>query len=245
MDQKISGYSFIIWHLLCPFIIFLTVILGLEIFHIDVIFSSYFFDFKASEWPLRNNWLIKTVFHDWGQKLSIFMGVAIFIIFAFSCFLKNLKKYSKPLLFLFVSSVSGPIIIAILKNSTHIYCPWSLRIFGGDKPYIKLFDAVDSSLSIGHCFPGGHSGGGFAFISLYYFFMLVNPKYRFYGLGAGVFIGSFFGLTQEVRGAHFLSHDIFSLFICWSLTSIIFIMFFYKQLLWKKKEHLVALLEKA
>jgi len=103
-------------------------------------------------------------------------------------------------------------------------------------PYIHLFDRVDSSLPIGHCFPGGHSGGGFAFVSLYYFFLLTNPKYKFHGLGAGLIIGSVFGLTQEMRGAHFLSHDVFSLLICWTATSILFIIFFYKQLIWLIKK---------
>jgi membrane-associated PAP2 superfamily phosphatase len=243
MKKKINGYLFIILHILCPVIILLTIIIGLELFNIDVILSSFFYDFESNEWPLKNDWLTKTVFHDWGQKLSIFMGVIIFILLLFSFFFKKLKQYSKPLLFLFISSISGPILIAILKNSTHIYCPWNLEMFGGNKPYIKLLDAVDSSLSIGHCFPGGHSGGGFAFISLYYYLMLVNPKYRFYGLGAGIFIGSIFGLTQEVRGAHFLSHDVSSFFICWVLTSTLFIMFFYKQLFIEKKECLVVLIE--
>ena len=158
------------------------------------------------------------------------MGVIVFLTYIFSLVKKSLKKYSKALLFLFLASVSGPGLIAFLKGSTHIYCPWSLKVFGGDKPYIHLLDTVDSSLSVGHCFPGGHSGGGFAFICLYYFFIVVKPKYRFYGLGLGFFIGTVFALTQEMRGAHFLSHDIFSLFICWFLSSLLFVAFFYKEL---------------
>ena len=35
-----------------------------------------------------------------------------------------------------------------------------------------------------------------------------------YGFG-GLVLGGVFAATQEVRGAHFLSHDLFSLVICW------------------------------
>lgn len=229
--EQYDAYSFIIWHLILPIILLLSVAVGLEFFNIDYLFSSLFYDSKINEWPLQDFWLTKKVFHDWGQKLSIGMGGIVFLILIMSFFIEKLKQYSKLFVFLFIASITGPIIIAILKSSTHIYCPWSLQLFGGNKPYIHLFDSVDSSLSIGHCFPGGHSSGGFAFVSLYYFFMLTNPKYKFYGLGAGLIIGSVFGLTQEMRGAHFLSHDVFSLFFCWVVASALFLLFFYRQLI--------------
>ncbi|MCF6202944.1 MAG: phosphatase PAP2 family protein [Methylococcaceae bacterium] len=223
----------------------LFIAVGLEFFNLDYLFSSLFFDFQTNKWPLRDFWLTKEIFHDWGQNLSKGMGGIVFLVLLMSFFIEKLKKHSKLLLFLLVASISGPIFIAILKSSTHIYCPWSLKLFGGNRPYIHLFDRVDSSLPIGHCFPGGHSGGGFAFVSLYYFFVLINPKYKFYGLGAGLIIGLVFGLTQEMRGAHFLSHDIFSLFICWATASTLFLIFFYKQLIWQTKKQYVEINERA
>jgi len=232
MNHKINGYVFVFWHIVLPVVILSTAIAGLEYFNIDYRFSQIFYDFNARQWPLRNNLLTKTIFHDWGQKLSIIMGVVIFIILLLSLFLEKLKPYTRHLLFLFIASVTGPIVIAVLKNSTHIYCPWSLQIFGGDKPYIKLFDTVNSSLPVGHCFPGGHSGGGFAFLSLYFYFMVVKPDYKYRGLAIGLFIGTIFALTQEARGAHFLSHDLSSLLVSWVLMSSLFVLFYRKQLVW-------------
>lgn len=235
MNQKINGYEFVFWHMVCPAVILAATIAGLEYFNVDYQVGRFFYDFEARQWPLRDSLITKTIFHDWGQKLSIIMGVVIFIFLLSSLFLQKLKPYRKHLLFLFLASVTGPVVIAVLKNSTHIYCPWSLEIFGGDKPYIKLFDAIDTSLPIGHCFPGGHSGGGFAFLSLYFFWMVVKPEYKYRGLAIGLFIGIVFALTQEARGAHFISHDLASLLLSWLLMSTWFIVFYHKQLLWDKK----------
>jgi membrane-associated PAP2 superfamily phosphatase len=235
MNHKVNGYQFVFWHIIFPTVILVSVIVGLEYFDVDFRFSQFFYDFETQQWPLRNSLITKTVFHDWGQKLSIIMGVVIFLIFLTSLFLTKLNPYRKHLLFLFLASVSGPIFIAILKNSTHIYCPWSLEIFGGDKPYIKLFDVINGSLPVGHCFPGGHSGGGFAFLSLYFYWMVVKPEYKYRGLAMGLFIGFIFALTQEARGAHFISHDISSLLLCWLLMSFLFIAFYHKQLRWNEK----------
>jgi membrane-associated PAP2 superfamily phosphatase len=84
-------------------------------------------------------------------------------------------------------------------------------------------------MPIGHCFPSGHSGLGFTFVSLYFFFLLVKPERKYYGLSVGLIVGLIFGLAQEIRGAHFFSHDVFSLAICWFSSVLMFLVFFRKR----------------
>lgn len=229
---KIYILDFLTTHLIYPSIIFISLIsliFSIEYFNLDYLLGNLFYDANNKMWPLRDYWLTKTVLHDWGQKLSISMGIITFLSLIASLVYKKWQSYTRLLFYLFIASVSGPILIAILKNFTHIYCPYNLTIFGGDKPYIRLFDPVNINLPIGHCFPGGHSSGGYAFISLYFYMYILNQKYKFHGLSIGIFIGTIFGLTQELRGAHFLSHDICSLFICWFLSAILFVIIFHKQ----------------
>ncbi len=224
---------FLITHFVVPFIAFVLVFSSLEFTRLDLHIAQYFYDSLNHQWPWRDHWLTKTVLHDWGQKLSIGMGVSVFCAFVLSRFKVRFRPYFKLLAFLFLASVSGPILIAVLKSNTHIYCPWDLRLFGGDKPYVRLFDFAGYPLSVGHCFPAGHAGGGYAFISLYFFLLLVKPEYRFHGLATGLAIGLIFGITQQMRGAHFLSHDVFSLAVCWFSSLLLFGVFFWKEVQWR------------
>lgn len=156
------------------------------------------------------------------------------LICLFASFRSNsvFHRYRRELIFLLIASVSGPVSIALLKSNTHIYCPWNLALFGGDKPYVRLFDFVTNNPEIGHCFPAAHAGAGFTFISLYFFLFMVKQEYKSYGLYFGLALGTIYGVAQQVRGAHFFSHDVFSLAVCWFSSLFLFVLFFRKQLQW-------------
>ena len=130
------------------------------------------------------------------------------------------------LFYILIAAVSGPVIVAYLKGHNHICTPWELTIFGGNLPYIRVFDAVPAGTPIGQGFPGGHSSGGFAYISVYFALTAMRSKYRFYGLFLPLLLGLLFSVTQEIRGAHFPSHDMFSFVVCW-LSCQFLSLFFY------------------
>ncbi|MCE9789450.1 hypothetical protein LZ648_17490 [Shewanella chilikensis] len=48
----------------------------------------------------------------------------------------------------------------------------------------------------------------------------MKPKWRFKLLGAVLLIGAVFSLCQEFRGGHFLSHDIASALIGWTMATL-------------------------
>ncbi|MCL7421426.1 MAG: hypothetical protein M8364_11040 [Methylobacter sp.] len=62
--------------------------------------------------------------------------------------------------------------------------------------------------------------------------MLVKPDYKFYGLCFGLGLGMVYGIAQQMRGAHFLTHDLFALAVCWFSSFVLFMLFFRKQLQW-------------
>jgi membrane-associated PAP2 superfamily phosphatase len=221
---------FINYHLILPLIILIAVVLCLELTQLDVWFSSYFYDTKLRLWPYREHWLTQTVLHKGGRYFVYAIGVGLLLLCLASYRASSaFYAYRRHLAFLVLASLAGPLFITYLKSHTHIYCPWDLKLFGGAKPYVRLFDPIDTNLSIGHCFPSGHSGLGFTFVSLYFFFLLVKPKYKYYGLVAGLVAGFIFGINQEIRGAHFFSHDVFALAICWFSSLLLFVIFFSRQ----------------
>ena len=183
---------------------------------LDLWIAHQFYDSAHQQWPLRTLFVTKTLLHDDAQTAIKLFGFLTFILMVLSRISERLSNFRKPLTYLTLASLTGPLIVAILKNTTHIQTPWQLTEFGGDKPYIRLFDSINQALPIGHAFPGGHSSGGFAFLSLYFLFYFCAPAYRYLGLMIPLALGFLFAADQEMRGAHFFSHDMMSLFICWS-----------------------------
>lgn len=196
---------------------------------VDLWLSAHFYDPQFHFWPLRNHWLTEGILHTGGQYLDKAAGLAWLVTFVSSFFNQHLKPFRKLLVFFLFSVAAGPILVWIVKHLTHIYTPWDLQLFHGNQPYIRLFDSVPSGASIGYAFPAGHASGGFAFMGLYFVFLHYKPAYRFHALCLGLFLGFLFGLGQQMRGAHFMSHDIFSLVTCWYASLGIYIIFYYSE----------------
>ncbi len=226
----IKSDNFIKNHLLLPMFALLLLELCLEFTQLDVWLASHFYNVELHQWPYREHWLTQTVLHKVGRYIVYAIGIVLLL-----CWLTAFRSksafyaYRRHLTFLLFASLAGPFIITYLKSHTHIYCPWDLALFGGNKPHIRLFDAIDDRLTVGHCFPSGHSGLGFTFVSLYFFFLLVKPEYKYQGLTAGLLTGFIFGINQEIRGAHFFSHDVFALAVCWFSSLPLFMVFFSRQ----------------
>jgi len=181
---------------------------------LDLKMISPFFDAATKTWPYNKHWLSSTVMHKGANKFVQLVGVSLLFTFIASFFVEKVRKYRKPVGYMLLASLLGPILVSIGKATTHIYCPWDLKIFGGTEPYIRLFDTVPKGAKIGHAFPAGHASGGFAFLSLYFLFKEHKPELRFYGLLIGLVMGFSFGFAQQTRGAHFFSHDLFSAAVC-------------------------------
>jgi membrane-associated PAP2 superfamily phosphatase len=226
----IDRVSFIKSHLILPLIVLAGLLFCLELTQLDVWIASHFYNKETQQWPYRQSWLTQTILHKGGRYFVYAIGIGLLFFCLASCRPKSaFYDYRRHLVFLLSASLAGPLFITYLKSNTHIYCPWDLAIFGGNKPHIKLFDTIGDDLSVGHCFPAGHSALGFTFVSLHFFFLMIKPDYKYYGLSVGLVTGLIFGIDQEIRGAHFFSHDIFALAICWFSSLALFMVFFRKQ----------------
>ena len=189
--------------------------IALEYSGLERAFVSQFYDAQNQQWLWKKHWFLSDIMHTAGKNLAVTVAVLILITWLGSFALAVLRPYRRQLLFLLLASLSGPLIVSLLKTVTHISTPWGLEIFGGSKPYIRIFDAVPESMPLGKAFPGGHSSGGFAFFSFYFLALYCYPRYRWQALMLPLLVGGSFALTQWLRGAHFPSHDLFSLAICW------------------------------
>jgi membrane-associated PAP2 superfamily phosphatase len=227
------SYQQLAYYLSIPLIVILFAVAS-EYSGLDLRLESGFYDATTGTWPYKSLFITSDVLHTWARYFVLFCALVNLAGIIASFFSEALVPWRKHLMFIFVAGVAGPLLVGLLKNSTHIFTPWDLQFFGGDKPYIRIFDSVYTGASIGHAFPGGHSSGGFAYVSTFFALSAMGSKYRYHGLVIPLLMGMLFAATQEIRGAHFLSHDLFSFAICW-LVSLMLAVIFYPEF-WNPRE---------
>lgn len=225
-QNKPEGYLLLMTIL--PLILLLTGVI-FEYSGFDVWWVSHFYDPNTHSWPFRDHWFFDTIIHDWGRDFIMLTAVLWLIVFFLTFFLNPLKKHKKIMLYFLVAAAAGPLIVGTGKQITHIYTPWDLKIFSGTQPYIRIFDPVPNGVTIGEAFPSGHASGGYAFFSLYFLLLHLGSPHRICGLLFGLGLGLIFGIGQQVRGAHFPSHDLFSMVICWYSALIFYYIFYPKE----------------
>jgi len=197
----------------------------------DLKFQSLFFIDQDKNWLIsREDMVLKFWFYRLPKYLLATYGVILIILASKLAIYKQNIELQKKFLFLILVLILTPVVVAIFKKYSPIYCPSSVTAFGGNNPHITLFDIFDGDIFLqntGKCFPAGHASGGFALISLY--FVLPN-NFKKFGLCFSLLLGWIMGFYQIAKGAHYLSDTIATLALAY-LVSISL-----EQLLLVKKE---------
>jgi membrane-associated PAP2 superfamily phosphatase len=95
---------------------------------------------------------------------------------------------------------------------------------------VHLFAARPTELREAQCFPAAHASSGYALMALYFVAYERGPKLARLGLAAGLVLGLVFGIAQQARGAHFVSHDLWSAFLAWIISLTLYVFAFRARL---------------
>lgn len=196
------------------------VLLGLSTFVLvvlrgDLWIADHVYAWEGHRWELRRSLVADEVLHRWGHDLSVAAWALVLVAWVATFFRDGLAGWRGPLAYLLATVALSTLTVAWIKAWSNVDCPWDLAQYGGSKPYVDLFSLRPLGLARGRCFPAGHASAGYAWMSLYFFFLLTRPRWRRWGLAAGAGLGLLFGMGQQLRGAHFPSHDVWSAAICW------------------------------
>lgn len=202
-------------HVWLPLLAFIVLSVLLMALNGDQWLADRVYAWEGGRWSLRNDYVIQQLLHDDAQAASRIAWIAVVMLWASAWLLPAMRPLRRPLLYLVLSILLSTAMVAGLKRWTHMDCPWDLMAYGGPRAFFGLFSARPAALDASGCFPAGHASAGYAWVSMYFFLRQVKPALRWWGLGAGLAFGLVFGLAQQLRGAHFMSHDLWTLMVCW------------------------------
>lgn len=183
--------------------------------------AAYFFDVARAGFPLRDTWVMKTLLHDGGKELPVLtalalLGARVHGHSPHSRWHASRHDLAYALAVLLVSAG----IAGLLKGATPMQCPWSITGFGGSQPHHSLTDwlhgLVPAGAHPGHCWPSGHAAGAFGLAGLYFIARQRGHAAALPWLAAVLGWGLLSGWVQVARGAHFVSHVLWSAVLCWT-----------------------------
>lgn len=209
--------AFLTRHLLLPWFAALLMSWALMVAGGDQWLADQLYLLEGQQWALQNVWVTTHLIHKGGKWLSAF-AVLLALVACFHAWRHaRWRAWRWPLLYLVLAVGLGTGMVSLLKSLTHMDCPWDLTRYGGLRAYVGLFATRPADMPRGMCFPAGHASAGYAWVSLYFFALMVRPAWRWRGLAVGLLAGAVFGFAQQLRGAHFLSHDLWTLVTCWTV----------------------------
>lgn len=201
-------------------IIGITLLLAVYWFELDFIIADYIYG--QFEWKFKQSFIVEGLLH----KFTRIMLIAIYLGIIYKLIKKVLKAVDPSgtynLFILILAIGSSVIVVSVAKRFMDVDCPWDLIRYGGDKPFFPLFEYNSQNLPSAHCFPASHASVGFSWIALFFYFEVMKSKLKFKALGLVLFMGSVFGFAQQLRGAHFISHDLWSYLICLATCMLIY-----------------------
>nr|WP_184704311.1 phosphatase PAP2 family protein [Comamonas odontotermitis] len=107
-------------------------------------------------------------------------------------------------------------VVAIIKRSSATSCPWDMQLFGGVAEYVSHWRWGVRDGGGGHCFPAGHAAAGFAFLGGYFALYRDAPRAARWWLAIALVVGFALGIGQQMRGAHYMSHTLWTAWLCWT-----------------------------
>ena len=194
--------------------------LGLGDGRLDLTIARWFFDDARRIFPFTNQWLLKTVLHDGARTVSAVAALALLGLTLTSWAtprLKAVRAHREALLFTSIATLAAAASVGALKHFSSHACPWDLAIFGGAAAYHPLLGAAAGAPIVGRCFPAAHPLAGYAWLAVGFALYPTTRRRAWRAWALPFALGTLFGAVQIVRGAHFLSHVLWSAWVVWAV----------------------------
>lgn len=169
---------------------------------------------------LESHWLWRGVLHDDMRLLPwlLELGLLVAMVRPFGT-LKQLEPMRRAQLAL--TTLIALLLVSNIKRHSGSSCPWDLQEFGGMATYVSHWAWGVRDGGSGGCFPAGHASGGFAFLGGFFVFRHGLQQTARRWLVGALLAGLVLGLAQQVRGAHYMSHTLWTAWLCWAAAGLV------------------------
>ncbi|WP_373888518.1 phosphatase PAP2 family protein [Massilia genomosp. 1] len=190
---------------------------------IDLLLADAAFDPQRRIFPWRDAWIADTFSHVVLKRILIALAAAFVVAALWDLVAPRrwswLRRYQIRVVAL--SAVMVPLSISLLKQSSDSHCPWDLTRYGGSEPYVRLMQMLPVGSEPGHCLPAGHASSALWLMSIAVFFLPARPNAAMSVFVTMIGFGFALGWLQQMRGAHFLTHTLWSIWIAVFLVATI------------------------
>lgn len=197
--------------LLFSFLALAGVLAVAEFSALDLAVQDRCYDFAQHRWRVDKD---DPTAQFWFYRLPKRCGAALIVYFvAAAVWRDRLGLGRREAIYLLVCLLTVPVLVALMKRYSGVFCPWDLARYGGSKPYVRLFETLPPGIGRGSCFPAAHPSGGFALMA--FCFVAGTRRKRWLGAAFGFVLGWTMGGYQMLKGAHYFSHVAVTMIFAW------------------------------
>jgi len=182
---------------------------------LDLALADQQFDFTQHSFTQKHAFFYETVMHVYAKQLFTVIWLALLLLAwlperLLGHRLSTATRYK--LRWIVLLALLNAIVVSCLKHQMPHACPWDIVRYGGSAPWVPTFTS-HPALEAGHCFPAGHTTSGVWLSALGLLWLPQAPRKALLVTIAGLAVGFALGWAQQIRGAHFLSHTLTSLWL--------------------------------
>ena len=178
---------------------------------LDHALSALAYSAEARAFPLRDAWPTEILGHQGLKYLGTFLWFGLLGVAIAS------PDWRREALHAALGALLAAAAVNVLRGWSAHSCPWDLAEFGGSAQWFPLLGELPAIPGPGRCFPSGHASSGFALVALYFALRDAHPREARVALALALTVGLLATAVQVLRGAHFLSHGLWTAWISWAV----------------------------
>lgn len=175
---------------------------------------------NAQGFSLRSHWLFAQVLHEGGRWVSA-AAIAVVVIHVFRpwTFASPMNRATR--IWWFAVTVICLLLIPTLKQFSTTSCPWDMVEFGRSAHHVSHWALGVSDGGPGRCFPSGHASAAFSLFGGWFALRGTSHRAARCWLAGVLVCGLLFSVAQTVRGAHYPSHSIWTAWVCFATSALL------------------------